>query len=85
MKDIVKEYPECKLHILGDGDERAESERLVEEYGLQKNVAFYGNIPRATDYSTFVESGGISGFIVSISLYLMLFKPSSIENHYFGS
>ena len=37
-----------------------------------------------TDYSTFVESGGISGFIVSISLYLMLFKPSSIENHYFG-
>lgn len=47
MKDIVKEYPECKLHILGDGDERAESERLVEEYGLQKNVAFYGNIPRA--------------------------------------
>lgn len=47
MKDIVKEYPECRLHILGDGDERAESERLVEEYGLQKNVAFYGNIPRA--------------------------------------
>ena len=46
-EDIVKEYPECKLHILGDGDERAESERLVEEYGLQKNVAFYGNIPRA--------------------------------------
>lgn len=37
-----------------------------------------------TDYSTFVESGGISGFIVSISLYLMLFKPSSIENYYFG-
>lgn len=36
------------------------------------------------DFSAFVESGGISGFIVSISLYLMMFKPASIENFYFG-
>lgn len=29
MKDIKKDYPDCRLHILGDGDERAESEDLV--------------------------------------------------------
>lgn len=36
------------------------------------------------DFSAFVESGSISGFTVSISLYLMMFKPTSIENFYFG-
>ena len=36
------------------------------------------------DFSAFVESGSISGFIVAISLYLMMFRPTSIENFYFG-
>lgn len=47
MKDIKKDYPDCRLHILGDGDERAESEDLVKKYGIQNNVVFYGNVPRA--------------------------------------
>lgn len=48
MKDIKKDYPDCRLHILGDGDERAESEDLVKKYGIQNNVVFYGNVPRAS-------------------------------------
>ena len=48
LVSIMKDYPDCRLHILGDGDERAESEDLVKKYGIQNNVVFYGNVPRAS-------------------------------------
>lgn len=46
MADIVQESPDCRLHIMGDGDEREIAEKLVKEYNIQNNVIFYGNVQR---------------------------------------
>lgn len=44
FKDLVIKYPNLKLNIAGTGDFRPELERMVVEYGLIKNVKFWGYI-----------------------------------------
>lgn len=38
----------------------------------------------SSNFSAFVENGAINGFTVSISLYLILFKPPIVKRFYFG-
>jgi len=44
MKYIVKKYPDAKLIIGGDGPERKNLERLVENLNMRKNVTFLGYV-----------------------------------------
>ncbi|WP_125152922.1 glycosyltransferase [Clostridium rectalis] len=41
---LVKKYPNLKYHIIGDGVERINLSKLVEDYGLKKNVFFLGKL-----------------------------------------
>lgn len=41
---ILKKYPNATLHIVGDGIERANLEKQVQDLGVKKHVTFYGHI-----------------------------------------
>lgn len=43
---ILGKRKDYMIHFVGDGRMRGELERMVKEYGLQDNVAFYGNQKR---------------------------------------
>jgi len=45
MKYIVKEAPEAKLFIIGDGPYKSALESYTEKLGLKNNVFFMGNLP----------------------------------------
>jgi glycosyltransferase involved in cell wall biosynthesis len=45
MPKIIKEFPETKLHIAGDGPQRIYLFRLSEKLGIKNNVIFHGLIP----------------------------------------
>jgi glycosyltransferase involved in cell wall biosynthesis/peptidoglycan/xylan/chitin deacetylase (PgdA/CDA1 family) len=42
MKTVVKEWPEARLMLVGEGDGRADYEALAMRYGLSDNVRFLG-------------------------------------------
>lgn len=44
MKELIKKYPELKLTIVGDGEERENLEKLVNDLGLSNFVEFTGHI-----------------------------------------
>src|SRR3989338_8403 len=44
MKDVVKEFPEAKLVVVGDGPERSNLEILTKKLKLDKNVLFAGGM-----------------------------------------
>ncbi|MCS7248961.1 MAG: glycosyltransferase [Anaerolineales bacterium] len=44
-EEIVKVYPQCKIQIVGDGDQRDELVKLSDSLKLRENVVFLGNIP----------------------------------------
>lgn len=46
MPEIIKDYPETYLKLMGDGNEKESLEILVRELGLEKNIQFLGRIPR---------------------------------------
>ena len=41
-KVVVKEYPEAKLLIIGDGDDRKHLENMATRLDLEKSIIFYG-------------------------------------------
>jgi len=45
MLKIIKEFPETRLHIAGDGPQRIFLSRLSEKLGIRNNVIFHGLIP----------------------------------------
>jgi len=45
MSKVVKEFPEAKLHIVGDGPQKINLLRLSKELGISSNVIFHGFIP----------------------------------------
>jgi len=44
MPSILGEYPDTKLHIVGEGKQRFELEKIAKEHGISKNIIFYGNV-----------------------------------------
>ena len=44
MKEIVKEYPEAKLHITSQGPQTENLKRLVKSLDLEKHVIFHGRV-----------------------------------------
>jgi len=50
MRAVVRGYPQARLHLLGDGPERPNLERLVKKFDLSDKVIFYGFVPRKQVY-----------------------------------
>jgi len=46
MPRIMKEFPDTKLHILGNGPRRSILENLAKKVGAEENVIFHGRVPR---------------------------------------
>lgn len=46
MQEIVKNYPEACLKLMGDGNEKESLKKLVQELNLEKHIQFLGRIPR---------------------------------------
>lgn len=44
--NVLGKRKDYKVHIVGDGSKRKELEAMVQKYGLQDNVIFYGNQKR---------------------------------------
>jgi len=68
MSDILKEFPDAKLYIAGDGTEREALKLKTKDYGLTTSVVFLGALPRATllryikASDVFVLNTGYEGF-----------------------
>jgi len=45
MNRVVKEFPDAKLHIVGDGPQRGNLMKLAKKLNLEKHVIFHGFIP----------------------------------------
>jgi len=45
MNKVVKESPDARLHIVGDGPQRGSLMKLAKELNLEKHVIFHGFIP----------------------------------------
>ena len=50
FQQIVKKRPDAVLLLVGDGERRAEMERLAGEYGLSDSVIFAGVVSNVSDY-----------------------------------
>lgn len=47
---VHKQYPQTKLCIIGDGEERTSLEKLIFQEKLTQNIILLGNIPNAKEY-----------------------------------
>jgi glycosyltransferase involved in cell wall biosynthesis len=45
MPYVLKELPDVKLHLVGDGPERKNCALQIAHYGLEKNIILRGNLP----------------------------------------
>lgn len=50
MPEVLKEFPQTKLQILGDGTERETCQAQVNKAGLQDNIEFMGFVPQPYQY-----------------------------------
>jgi glycosyltransferase involved in cell wall biosynthesis len=44
MPAILRKYPETKLLIIGDGEEKISLEEITKKLGLEKNISFLGSL-----------------------------------------
>ena len=56
---LIKEFPDIKLQIIGDGPHRHQLESLTTSLGLDKNINFLGVIPNI-ELPAFYSSAGIA-------------------------
>jgi nucleoside-diphosphate-sugar epimerase/glycosyltransferase involved in cell wall biosynthesis len=45
MPHVLKEFPDMRLHLIGDGRDRPVLEALVKTMGIERAVVFRGNVP----------------------------------------
>jgi glycosyltransferase involved in cell wall biosynthesis len=70
LKNLIQEVPECKLIIVGDGDERVRLQQLSEDLGLKDKVIFAG----AVSHSDVVR------FMTLADVFLSLYDLSNVGN-----
>lgn len=70
LAEVVKERPEVKLVIVGDGDEKTNLQHLVANLGLNSNVIFTGAIPQ-------VE---VKNYLAVSDIFLSLYDLSNVGN-----
>jgi len=72
MREVIKQFPEAKLVIVGDGPLREELERTADEVGIASNVIFTGYVPTREEVyeimkaaTVFTMSSDYEGFCVA--------------------
>lgn len=61
MRSIVKQYPNSKLTIIGDGSVRKELENLAKSLKIEKNVELVGEVPNSD----------VPKYLASATIYLL--------------
>lgn len=46
MNDVRKQYPDIKLHIIGEGEDLGKCKQFVVNHGMEANIEFYGFVDR---------------------------------------
>ncbi len=49
-REVFSRCPDWEWHIMGDGAERADFEKKIKEYGIEKNVVMHGSVSEASQY-----------------------------------
>lgn len=70
LPDVVEEYPDVTLMIVGDGPELSRLEMLAEELGVRQNVYFVGAVPHRE----------IPAYLNQADVFLSLFDISNVGN-----
>ena len=73
LPKVRKQYPDCKLHIVGEGEEKANLIALAESLHVSENTCFLGNIPQKEVYSYMMKS----------EIFLSLYDLSNVGNPLF--
>lgn len=58
MKDVIEKYPNARLILVGDGEERRNLENLADKLNLNQKITFVGNIPNK-DVSKYMKEADI--------------------------
>lgn len=70
MADVVRELPDARLVLVGDGELRQELQQETDALGLQNNVIFAGEQSRPEDFlakaDVFVLSSNVEGLPLSV-------------------
>ena len=70
MPDVIKHYPDCKLVIVGGGDEYENLKGLTEQYGIEESVIFTGP----------VEQKDVWKYFNCADVFLSLYDLSNLGN-----
>ncbi len=70
MPDVLKQFPDAKLVVAGDGEERPALDRLAAELGVTDSILFLGAIPRRR----------LPALIAACDLYLSTYDMSNVGN-----
>jgi len=70
LPEVVKDYPNTLLVIVGDGPERERLERLAKDLGVQDNVRFEGVVPHSE----------IPKYLAAADIFLSFYDWSNVGN-----
>jgi len=70
LADVIKEFPDVELIIVGDGPERKPLQRLAEDLGISKHVRFEGGIPHEQ----------IPKYLAAADIFLSFYDWSNVGN-----
>lgn len=84
---VHQKYPDCELHLAGDGDQRERLEKMVQRQGLEKQVHFHGYLQQEqlpaflaqTDIFLYQTSFDIWGLVLNEAMASGLPCMSSIN------
>jgi glycosyltransferase involved in cell wall biosynthesis len=68
---IIAEYPDARILIVGDGNERSGLERLVDELGMREYVRFAGAVPR----------GKVKDYLHAADVFVSVQDLTNFGNH----
>ena len=71
MKTVVKEIPNSKLLLVGDGSEKAKLMQLTKKLGLQKKVIFLGNRKDIVNFLNVTDVGVLCSLDECLSIALL--------------
>ena len=88
VKEIIKEFPNIKLLIIGDGPLRNILENLVKKMGLRNNISFLGiknNVLDIMATSSLIVVPSLSEGISNVLLEAMLIKKPVVATNVGGN
>jgi glycosyltransferase involved in cell wall biosynthesis len=84
FKLVLEQFPDCRLLLIGDGDERENLERLVKDLNLTDKVIFTGYISEPQHYLNAMDIFLLSSFSEGTSMTLLeamsLSKPCVVTD-----